>query len=122
MQKIKRLEKIISNHSKIRQRFPLLEKDLFGNKRTYLNCGAGTITVDMVVKAMEDAARTSNPMPGEIYPAEIATKDLHWEVRSIAADFLNADSPMRSASIFQPLMPFLIWPFLFKNIYLRSRI
>jgi len=93
MQKIKRLERIISNHSKIRQRFPLLEKDLFGNKRTYLNCGAGTITVDMAVKAIEDAARTSNPMPGEIYPAEIATKDLHWEVRSIAADFLNADSP-----------------------------
>ena len=93
MQKNKRLERIISTHSKIRQRFPLLEKDLFSNKRTYLNCGAGTITVDMAVKAMEDAARTSNPMPGEIYPAEIATKDLHWEVRSIAADFLNADSP-----------------------------
>ncbi len=47
----------------------------------------------MAVKAIEDAARTSHPMPGEVYPAEIATKDLHWEVRSIDANFLNADSP-----------------------------
>ncbi len=70
----------------------MLEKDLFGNKRTYLNCGAGTITVDTAVKAIEDAAQTSHPMPGEVYPAEIATKDLHWEVRSITADFINADS------------------------------
>ena len=80
-------------HPRIRQRFPQLEKDIRGNKRIHLNCGAGTLTVDTAAKAMAEAATWLNSLPGEVYPAEITTKDFHWQIRQIAADFLNALNP-----------------------------
>lgn len=77
-------------HSEIRERFPLLDRDLFGNERAYLNCGAGTLTVDFCIQAMADAVRTAHPMPGDVYPAETATRDFHSRVRQMTADFINA--------------------------------
>lgn len=78
---------------RIRRRFPQLEKDVHGNKRIHLNCGAGTLVVDTAAKAMAEAATWLNSLPGEVYPAELTTKDFHWQIRQIAADFLNAPSP-----------------------------
>jgi selenocysteine lyase/cysteine desulfurase len=80
-------------HPRIRQRFPQLEKDIHGNRRIHLNCGAGTLAVDTAAKAMAEAATWLNSLPGEVYPAEITTKDFHWQIRQIAADFLNALNP-----------------------------
>jgi len=79
-------------HPRIRQRFPQIDKDIRGNKRIHLNCGAGTLTVDTAAKAMAEAATWLNSLPGEVYPAEMTTKDFHWQIRQIAADFLNAPS------------------------------
>jgi len=80
-------------HPRIRQRFPQLEKDIHGNRRIHLNSGAGTLTVDTAAKAMAQAATWLNSLPGEVYPAEITTKDFHSQIRQIAADFLNAANP-----------------------------
>jgi selenocysteine lyase/cysteine desulfurase len=77
---------------RIRGRFPQLEKDVHGNKRLHLNCAAGTLVVDTAAKAMAEAATWLNSLPGEVYPAEMTTKDFHWQIRRIAADFLNAPS------------------------------
>jgi len=77
-------------HPRIRQRFPQIDKDVRGNKRIHLNCGAGTLTVDTAAKAMAEAATWLNSLPGEVYPAEMTTKNFHWQIRQIAADFLNA--------------------------------
>ena len=77
---------------RIRHRFPQIEMDVHGNKRIHLNCGAGTLTVDTAAKAMAEAATWLNSLPGEVYPAEMTTKDFHWQIRGIAADFLNAPS------------------------------
>ena len=77
-------------HPRIRQRFPQLEKDIHGNRRIHLNCGAGTLTVDTAAKAMAEAATWLNSLPGEVYPAEMTTKEFHWQIRGIAADFINA--------------------------------
>jgi len=79
-------------HLRIRQRFPQIDKDIRGNKRIHLNCGAGTLTVDTAAKAMAEAATWLNSLPGEVYPAEMTTKNFHWQIRQIAADFLNAPS------------------------------
>jgi len=79
-------------HPEIRERFPLLDRDLFGNRRTYLNCGAGTLTVDFCIQGMSNAVRTSHPMPGDVYPGETATRDFHTKVRQMTADFINAES------------------------------
>src|SRR4030066_2226637 len=79
-------------HPRIRQRFPQIDKDIRGNKRIPLNCGAGTLTVDTAAKAMAEAATWLNSLPGEVYPAERTTKNFHWQIRQIAADFLNAPS------------------------------
>jgi selenocysteine lyase/cysteine desulfurase len=78
---------------KIRQRFPQIEKDIHGNKRIHLNCGAGTLVVDTAARAMAEAATWLNSLPGEVYPAEVTTKGFHWQIRQIAADFLNAPNP-----------------------------
>jgi len=78
---------------RIRQRFPQLEKDIHGNTRIHLNCGAGTLVVDTAAKALGEAATWLNSLPGEVYPAEITTKNFHWQIRQIAADFLNAPNP-----------------------------
>jgi len=77
---------------RIRQRFLQIDKDIHGNKRIHLNCGAGTLTVDTAAKAMTEAATWLNSLPGEVYPAEITTQDFHWQIRQIAADFMNAPS------------------------------
>ena len=78
---------------RIRRRFPQLERDVHGNKRIHLNCGAGTLMVDTATRALAEAATWLNSLPGEVYPAELTTKDFHWHIRQIAADFLNAPSP-----------------------------
>lgn len=80
-------------HERIRQRFPQVERDILGNKRIHLNCAAGTLVVDTAAKTMADTAIWSNSIPGEIHPAEIATKEFHRRVREITADFLNAQNP-----------------------------
>jgi selenocysteine lyase/cysteine desulfurase len=87
------LSRFLSAQPRIRKRFPQLEKDIHGNKRIYLNSGAGTLTVDTAARAMMEAATSLNSLPGEIYPAEITTKHFHWQIRQIAADFLNASRP-----------------------------
>ncbi|MFB0505980.1 MAG: hypothetical protein ACETWT_04560, partial [Thermodesulfobacteriota bacterium] len=65
------LDRFLAIHSKIRSRFPQIERDIFGNKRIYLNSGAGTLMVDSAIHALADKARSSNPQPGDIDPGEI---------------------------------------------------
>jgi cysteine desulfurase family protein (TIGR01976 family) len=77
----------------IRSRFPLLEQDGFGNRRLHLNCGAGTLPVDTALEAVQESLRAHNALPGDVAPAERATRDFHLRVRTLAADFLNAGSP-----------------------------
>jgi len=86
------LERFKAVHPRIRERFPQLEKDIHGNKRIHLNCGAGTLIVDTAARAMSESATWLNSLPGEVYPAEITTKHFHGQIRQIAADFLNAPS------------------------------
>ncbi len=88
-----RLTRFMAVHGRIRSRFPQIDRDIRGNRRIYLNSAAGTLTVDTAAKAMAEGATWLNSLPGEIYPAEEATKDFHWHIREIAADFLNASSP-----------------------------
>lgn len=80
-------------HPRIRARFPLLDRDASGRRRIYLNSGAGSLTVDAAVDAAARAAGTLNPMPGVVTPGEVETARLHDDVRTVAADFLNARSP-----------------------------
>jgi selenocysteine lyase/cysteine desulfurase len=80
-------------HPEIERRFPQLERDAFGNKRLHLNCGAGTLMVDTAIEAQSAAGLKFNSLPGEVMPAERATRDLHARVRRTAADFLNAAGP-----------------------------
>ncbi len=80
-------------HSEIRGRFPHLDRDAFGNVRIHLNCGAGTLMVDTAIEAMADAARRLNSLPGDVTPAERATRDLHARARATVAAFLNAADP-----------------------------
>jgi len=86
------VERFKAVHPRIRERFPQLEKDIHGNKRIHLNCGAGTLIVDTAARAMAESAVWLNSLPGEVYPAEITTKNFHGQIRQIAADFLNAPS------------------------------
>ncbi|MDH7511886.1 MAG: aminotransferase class V-fold PLP-dependent enzyme [Clostridiales bacterium] len=88
-----RLNRFMAIHGRIRSRFPQIDRDIRGNRRIYLNSAAGTLVVDAAAKAMAEAATWLNSLPGEIYPSEEATKDFHWHIREIAADFLNAGSP-----------------------------
>ncbi|MFZ2053697.1 MAG: aminotransferase class V-fold PLP-dependent enzyme [Candidatus Aminicenantales bacterium] len=87
------LSRFLAAQPRIRRRFPQLEKDIHGNKRIHLNSGAGTLTVDTAARAMAEAATWLNSLPGEITPAEVTTKHFHWQIRQIAADFLNAPLP-----------------------------
>ena len=80
-------------HSRIRRRFPQIDRDIHGHRRIHLNCAAGTLVVDTAAKAMAEAATWLNSLPGEVDPAELVTKHFHWQIRQIAADFLNAASP-----------------------------
>jgi selenocysteine lyase/cysteine desulfurase len=88
-----KLDRFLAVHCRIRSRFPQIDKDIRGNRRIHLNSAAGTLTVDTAARAMAEAATWLNSIPGEIYPAEETTKDFHWRIREIAADFLNACSP-----------------------------
>lgn len=80
-------------HPEVRKRFPQLDRDSSGNPRTYLNSGAGSLTVDTAMAAMSAAARNLNPMPGAVSPGEIATSRFQQRVRELAADFVNASGP-----------------------------
>jgi len=76
----------------VRARFPMIEHDSRGNPRTYLNTGAGSLTVDTASAAACDAQGRLNPMPGAVAAGEAETAALHSRVRELAADFLNAGS------------------------------
>ncbi len=84
-----RLEAILPS---VRRRFPQIDKDIHGNRRIHLNCGAGTLTVDSAARAAAEASTWVHSLPGEVYPAEVTTREFHWRIREIAADFLNAPS------------------------------
>ena len=84
--------RFLTRHPRIRQRFPQIDKDIHGNKRIHLNCGGGTLMVDAAAKAAAEASTWVHSLPGEVYPAEITTREFHWRIREIAADFLNAPS------------------------------
>jgi selenocysteine lyase/cysteine desulfurase len=77
-------------HTRIRARFPLLDRDSQGRPRIYLNSGAGSLTVDTAIEAAAWANRTLNPMPGAGCAGEAETARFHDEVRDLAADFLHA--------------------------------
>lgn len=87
------VDHFIEIHPKIRKRFPQIEHDLLGNKRVYLNSGAGTLMVDSAVHELATMGQAANPQPGDIDPAEIATDQLHWQVRQSVGDFINASKP-----------------------------
>lgn len=77
-------------HPRIRARFPMIDRDSGGRPRTYLNTGAGSLTVDTAAEAARDAQGRLNPMPGAVCPGEAETAALHARVRALAADFLHA--------------------------------
>ncbi|MGC8892850.1 MAG: aminotransferase class V-fold PLP-dependent enzyme [Candidatus Saccharicenans sp.] len=76
-----------------RSHFPYLEKDSSGQKRIYLNSGAGSLMVDSCYQAIEMALRNLNSMPGMVSNEEIQTAELHQEARKAVADFIGANSP-----------------------------
>jgi selenocysteine lyase/cysteine desulfurase len=86
------LDRFLMLHPRIRERFPQVDQDIHGNRRIYLNCGGGTLMVDTAAKAAAEASTWIHSLPGDVYPAEITTREFHWRVREIAADFLNAPS------------------------------
>jgi selenocysteine lyase/cysteine desulfurase len=75
---------------RIRSRFPMIDRDSGGRPRTYLNTGAGSLTVDAAAEAARDAQGRLNPMPGTVVAGETDTAALHARVRSLVADFLHA--------------------------------
>ena len=77
-------------HPLVRARFPMIDRDSGGRPRTYLNTGAGSLTVDTAAEAARDAQGRLNPMPGTVCPGETETAALHARVRALAADFLQA--------------------------------
>lgn len=87
------IDRFLEIHPKIRKRFPQLENDFDGNRRIYLNSGAGTLMVDSAIHALAETRQSANPQPGDIDPGEIATRQLHWRVRQCVADFINASRP-----------------------------
>lgn len=78
---------------KIRTRFPYLEKDSRGEKRIYLNSGAGSLMVDSCYRAIESIGFSLNPMPGSVAPGEILTAEFHHQVRQLVAEFIGAAAP-----------------------------
>lgn len=81
-----------ASHPRIRARFPMIDRDALGNPRTYLNTGAGSLTVDTAAVAARDAQGRLNPMPGAVVAGEAETAALHGRVRDLVADFLHARS------------------------------
>ena len=74
----------------VRARFPMIDRDSLGQPRTYLNTGAGSLTVDTAAEAAREAQGRLNPMPGTVVAGEAATAALHARVRDLVADFLHA--------------------------------
>lgn len=81
------LEKL---NPKVRERFPMIDRDSRGTPRVYLNTAAGGLTVDTAAAAARDAQGRLNPMPGAVASGEADTAALHARVRSLVADFLHA--------------------------------
>jgi len=79
-------------NGRVRARFPMIDHDSLGNPRTYLNTGAGSLTVDAASRAAGEAQGRLNPMPGAVVAGEVETAALHGRVRDLAADFLHARS------------------------------
>jgi len=77
---------------KVRERFPMIDRDSRGNPRVYLNSGAGSLTVDTAAEAARDAHGRLNPMPGVVAAGEAETAALHARVRDLVVDFLNGPS------------------------------
>ncbi len=84
---IQPLEKL---NPKVRERFPMIDRDSHGAPRVYLNTGAGSLTVDAAAAAAGDAQGRLNPMPGFVASGEVDTAGLHARVRGLVADFLHA--------------------------------
>ena len=82
------LEKL---NPKVRERFPMIDRDSRGTPRVYLNTGAGSLTVDTAADAAREAQGRLNPMPGVVASGEVDTAALHSRVRALVADFLHAD-------------------------------
>lgn len=75
---------------KVRDRFPMIDRDSRGTPRVYLNTAAGGLTVDTAAAAARDAQGRLNPMPGVVASGEVDTAALHVRVRDLVADFLHA--------------------------------
>ncbi len=75
---------------KVRERFPMIDRDSRGTPRVYLNTAAGGLTVDTAAAAARDAQGRLNPMPGVVATGEADTAALHARVRDLLADFLHA--------------------------------
>lgn len=84
---------IYSIFQKFRGRFPGFSTDSKGERRLYLNSGAGSLTVDNCLKTVMAEGAGLNPMPGQITPPESQTWQFQQQVRQLVADFLGASSP-----------------------------
>lgn len=84
---------IYSVFQKLRNRFPGFYTDSKGERRLYLNSGAGSLMVDRCLGAINSEGAGLNPMPGQITPPENQTGQFQREVRQLVADFLGAGSP-----------------------------
>lgn len=84
---------IYSVFQKLRNRFPGFSADSKGEKRLYLNSGAGSLMVDNCLKTIMAEGAGLNPMPGQITPPENQTWQFQQQVRQLVADFLGAGSP-----------------------------
>ncbi|MCR4395997.1 MAG: aminotransferase class V-fold PLP-dependent enzyme [Candidatus Saccharicenans sp.] len=84
---------ILSLFNKIRSRFPAFFLQSEGQKRLYLNSGAGSLMVDSCLQAINSSAAYLNPMPGQITPAERQTLEFQQQVRQLVADFIGASGP-----------------------------
>ena len=81
------------HHETLRENFPFLEQDGDGNRRVYLDSGAGTLVPRASIEAMSRAYAESRAQAGEISPSECHTRDLIWRTRELLARFLAAPSP-----------------------------
>ncbi len=79
-------------HARVRGRFPTIDRDARGQRRIYLNSGAGSLMVDTAMDAAAAANHSLNAMPGAVTPGEVETAGFHDAVRGLAADFLGAAS------------------------------
>ncbi|MDI6848495.1 MAG: aminotransferase class V-fold PLP-dependent enzyme [Candidatus Saccharicenans sp.] len=77
---------------RLRGRFPGFVADCRGEKRLYLNSGAGSLTVDSCLRALNNEGAGLNPMPGQLIPPENQTLQFQQQVRQLVADFLGAGS------------------------------